>query len=1010
MRPYKTALTHPLSHILVFLSLSFSLSMILTPPIKAQTPDTATLQGLVTDEAGADVSNAAVTVRNSATGTQRAVETDGTGHFEIPGLPIFGTYSLTVKKTGFATGEAADLSLIAGTAATVKIELNIAEQEAEVTVNGTVGEVRSDEPQLGIDVSATQAQEMPLYSRRITYLPLLESANRPAINQGDVFMNEELFTTNGAGRRQTWFEIDGSNAVDTWGRQTIFTDLPVDSIQEMTVLTNAFSAQYGLTAGSVINIVTNSGSKDFHGHLLFMDRPSEGEAKLSGFSPSTAASGNDITSDSLQQGALGLSGPVGARGRTFFATDWQYSFQKRASPVTSPIAPGNFIGQYQGWLGFIRLDHELTSNNRIFIRGNADSFYDTNPNGAVGGSSLPSVDRIFKRRTYAAESGDNWTFSPSLLNSVRMQFQLASPITEFDPSVYRTEFVVPVSTGGTFQSGTSQSALLQNRQYEVDDVVSAVRSRHTISFGADWIHAHNGGDSKEYGGPIFLGEFKYDTCTQAAPVCESPAYLDNINNVQSYTQSFGNAGYTVDDTLASLFVQDDYRMRRDLTVNLGLRYQLQTFTDSTRDFAPRLGFAYDLLGGNRTVIRGGFGIYYSQIVDNSEANYALTGPTGVFNYTATPGQVGFPSSVSAAPLTVFPAGAQIPLRSLYIRPGESKYLDHFFPTSVLAGYPTALLNPYTEQWTLGVEQQLPGAWMLTADYIGSHTVRINRPLDVDPPAPYLRTAPNQFRGAAPNTPGVEQCIPDGPIGNTATTPLATCAANAANATRPLWIYDAARGIAPAYSVIQSDVNDGFGFYDALDVDLSRRFENRISFLASYTWSHAIDNVDPDVPQQNPDDPNFTGRAEKGNAIYDQRNRFVLSGFYTTPWKFVIGGIGTFGSGMPYNIVTGTTNSGDTGATTDRPVLNGVVVDRNSGHGQPTYTVDAFVERPFQFTECCKITVRAEAFNVLNHANFVGYSGTWGNGPTPGPGFGEPLAGVTNQLPAREFQFSAAFNF
>ncbi len=85
-------------------------------------------------------------------------------------------------------------------------------------------------------------------------------------------------------------------------------------------------------------------------------------------------------------------------------------------------------------------------------------------------------------------------------------------------------------------------------------------------------------------------------------------------------------------------------MRPDLTVNLGLRYERQTFTNSTKDFAPRIGFAYNFKGDGKTVIRGGFGIYYSQIVDNSEANYALTGPTGVFNYSAAPGQVGFPTS------------------------------------------------------------------------------------------------------------------------------------------------------------------------------------------------------------------------------------------------------------------------------------------------------------------------------------------------------------------------------
>ncbi len=103
-------------------------------------------------------------------------------------------------------------------------------------------------------------------------------------------------------------------------------------------------------------------------------------------------------------------------------------------------------------------------------------------------------------------------------------------------------------------------------------------------------------------------------------------------------------------------------------------------------------------------------------------------------------------------------------------------------------------------------------------------------------------------------------------------------------------------------------------------------------LLSYTWSHAIDNVDPDVPSQNPNDPNFTGKIENANAIFDQRHRFVLSGLYELPGKIYFGGIATLGSGFPYNYTTGTTNSGDTGATTDRPVINGVVVGRNAGLG------------------------------------------------------------------------------
>jgi len=109
--------------------------------------------------------------------------------------------------------------------------------------------------------------------------------------------------------------------------------------------------------------------------------------------------------------------------------------------------------------------------------------------------------------------------------------------------------------------------------------------------------------------------------------------------------------------------------------------------------------------------------------------------------------------------------------------------------------------------------------------------------------------------------------------------------------------------------------------------------------------------------------------------------------------------------LPFNYVTGTTNSGDTGATTDRPVINGVVIGRNAGRGTPIYEVSPLVERPFILNEHLRIEPRIEVFNLFNHANFVGFSGTYGNGASAGPGFGQPLVGITNQLPARSVQFS-----
>jgi hypothetical protein len=137
---------------------------------------------------------------------------------------------------------------------------------------------------------------------------------------------------------------------------------------------------------------------------------------------------------------------------------------------------------------------------------------------------------------------------------------------------------------------------------------------------------------------------------------------------------------------------------------------------------------------------------------------------------------------------------------------------------------------------------------------------------------------------------------------------------------------------------------------------------------------------------------------------------VLSCLYAAPFKIRIGGVGTFAGGLPYNIVSGTTNSGDSGGTTDRPVVNGAVIGRNAGRGKGQYSVDPFVSRAFPIRDVVTIDLRAEAFNVLNHANIIGYSGTYGNGAMAGTGFGGPLNGVTAQLPARSLQFVAKVSF
>jgi hypothetical protein len=358
---------------------------------------------------------------------------------------------------------------------------------------------------------------------------------------------------------------------------------------------------------------------------------------------------------------------------------------------------------------------------------------------------------------------------------------------------------------------------------------------------------------------------------------------------------------------------------------------------------------------------------------------------GVISFTAGPTQAGFPTSVAAAPLPAFPTGGAIPIRSLYLQPGRPDLYNQFLNTAALVGYPDALLNPYSEQWTFGMQRELLPNWVLSMDYVGSRTLRINRPLDVDAPTPFIRTAQGQVRA-----PGVANC------------------------SRPLWIGTIGCGgtaPTPLFSTVLTDVNNGYANYNAFDLNLSHRFSRRGQMLLSYTWSHTLDNVDPDVPGQNPNDPNFTGHEEYGNAIYDQRHRVVMSGTYFAPFKINVGGVVTLATGLPFNPTTGVTNSGDPGATTDRPVINGVVVGRNSGRGLPIYEVSPFVERAFPLgTERVRLNLRAEAFNIFNHANFVGYNSVFGNTPIPNANFGTPATGISNQLPARSFQFHARLQF
>ncbi len=921
---------------------------------RAQTPDTASVEGSVADATGAPVSGAQVELRRASSNFRRASTTGADGRFKLAGVPVAGDYVLEVHRNGFSARSEGPFGLRAGEIARFEEKMSPEAVSSSVTVYGTTGGVQSNSPQLGVRLDRERIENTPVLGNKITSLPLLNSAVRPARGTGDLFLNNTLFVIDGGGRRQPAYWIDGATGNDSWGRQSIITNLPTDTLQEMTVLTNAATAEYGRTTGGVINVVTRSGTSTLHGQAGATYRPSDLEAKA----PVTGAD----PGDELKQGDLSLSGPL-ARNVYFFA-DAQYTNQDRFSAITSPLvdAPDGFTGNYRDTLLFGKVDADVTDGNRATARYSSEQFHDTNPQDVVGGTTLPSAGRTFRRNTYSGQLADTAVISDTLFNEASASVNVGSPITDFTPNDLSTQFVRP----GVSTEGESRAARLFNHQYQFADTLSWSAGNHSVKLGGDVEYSLSGGNSKEFGGPFILGQFTFNPGIDPT----IPTSALGIGDVASYTQGFGDAKYEVSETLWSLFAQDDFRPLPDLTINVGIRYDRQTFTDDRDDFSPRIGFAWNPGGDPRTSVHGGFGLYYSEVPANLAADYEIGGPNGIFTFSAQPGQLGFPPSLE--PLPGFPEGAVLPPRNVTIRSGNADSYSQFFDVSSLNGYPSELKNPQTDQTVLGVERQIGDGWFVGVDLVHSRTIDIVWELDLNAPTPFDRNAPGQTRSAS-----------------------------AADATRPI------TPVPNGYRQILVTTNDGESKYDALQLNARKDFGGHAGLQVSWTWSHTRDNVESDATAA-PNDANQLDR-EWADSLLDQRHRVVLSGWSRLPLGLRGGGVFSAATGRPYNVTTGADNNGD-GSRTDRPVIDGSVIGRNSARGNAVYDLSLFLEKSFPISGAVTATLRAEGFNITNHENVYGYNGVYGNGATPLPTFGQPLGGVANVEPGRQFEFSARLAF
>jgi hypothetical protein len=983
------------------------LSALLFAQAAAQSPNTASMIVVVVDQNDAVVRDAKVTVSNDATGAVREGVSGGDGSVTISALSLTGTYTVAVSKEGFGSQELKDVTLRSGETATVKVKLLVGAQSAEVTVFGTTEGVR-DNPQTGLPLNAAQIEETPILGRKVTTLPLLNSAFRQGKGTGDLFVNATYFITGVGSRRATTFTLDGANNDEGWGRQTAIATVPLGAVQEINILTNAFSSEFGWTSGPALNIVTKSGTNEFHGDGIVLVRPG-GSWQAKTFStknfcppsvatcvtPATLQAVNPVDiPDALQQVSADFGGPL-VQDKTFFFAAADYTRQNRTTFLSSTLpafllpADGrlDYTGHYRQFLFDGRLDHRFTSSQSSMVRVNVDRFFDDNPQDAVGGTNAPSVARRYSRRAWTLQANHTSVVSRTLVNEARFAYLNGDPVTKWEAGTLSTTY----TRGGNvpFTIGQSRAADIFSHQVQFGDTLSWSLGQHYLRLGGSVIHHTSGGTGSEPGTAV-LGTFNFRNTTTA------PFGSLTLADVQNYQQpiNFGIDSYELKQWLLTGFVQDDWKLHPDFTLNLGLRYDRQTLTDATKNFAPRVGFGWHPDGDARTSVRGGYGMYYTQIRSNAVAGSLVNGLDGLTTYTAVAGQTGFPTSLTSVPVNVDPRtlpASQLPARDITIRAGRADFYRAQFAQyglnfDRLPNYPDELVNPRSQIITFGAEREFFGGLFVGADYVKQHLDGIDRTVDLNAPAPFDRNAPGQVRSVA-----------------------------AANLTRAILPVNG--------GVRQVNVLTNFGKadYNGIQTQLTYRGSRRMFASVSYTLSRASNTTEPDGNGIGPNESNLArlGEEERGPSVVDQRHRAVISFLYRFPHDFTAGTVSMFASARPFNATTGVDNNGD-GVNNDRPVVNGQILRKSAFRGTATQDVSVFAEERIRLSEHTALTLRLEGFNILNHGNYLGRGLTiYGDTGTPLPTFGQLVAVGTsaNALPAfanvdppRMFQLQARFSF
>ena len=824
------------------------------------------ISGTVLDASGAPVPDAKVVVSNPSLGLTRELTTTGSGLFAAPALVPEKGYKVTVEKQGFATYEAADLVVQVGETIDLPVRLSVGAmtQTVEVTSGAAVDDVKTETSQV---VGNQLINELPINGRRVDSFVLIT----PAVTKDADF---GLVTFRGLAGGNS-FLVDGNDTTNQYynenaGRTRLGAQLSQDAVQEFQVLSSNYSAEYGRASGGVVNTITKSGTNDVHGSVFwyFRNRSLDARDRYAAINPQ----------DIRNQFGGTVGGPI-KKDKLFAFFDTE--IQRRNEPIVSSIINSSVNGASQSWIGcgapataaqcaainsllprmfglvprrgdqqlyFLKLDYRPNDRNSFSASFNYLKWFSSNgiqtgnaltSGAAVGTNGDDSVrDRIGKL---------SWTWVPtsSIVNEARFGWFKDRQADDFDPSIQKGYPIgnVSLSVAGVGTLGgynVLPRILPSENRFQYADNLSWVKGSHSVKFGFDISHTEDFSNSLSNR----FGSYTYSSVTAFAQDFTSPT--PGPSHYSTYLQVFGNPIIDTNITDLGFFAQDTWKITPKLTANYGIRYEYSVLPQPTitnpnypqtgkipsdsANWAPRIGLAYSL--NDKTVLRAGYGLFYARYISAMVANFfslndVYTQGLSITN-SASAGAPIFPNVLTS------PAGALAANRSITFAAPNMR-------------------NPYTQQINVAIERQLTPSTTLTTSYIQNRGKRLYtvRDINIGP----LSSQAYNFTLLDSNYQ---------PTGQVYSTP----------------IYLLSNRIDSRYGHINEVENGGKQWYDALAVQLNKRFSSMFAGTISYTWSHELDEN-----QESGSNAIFFSSGpmglyngaysnDKGNGNLDQRHRFV----------------------------------------------------------------------------------------------------------------------------------------